>query len=310
MADVSSRIGLSGSESLDSQSDSVTLRYQVVYDSIPDNFYEALARARAASGTPVPARRSLYASPSAMLIASTFSASIEWKGDGKKALWNWDVTFSPPPQSEGGNGEVSIIENPLERPPVFNVQYMDIEETLTKAKNITYLARGDGSGGPRAVGTEGPIVNAAGIRPDEPIMVTRRREVLIIQKNFAALADIVSLNAEFEETTNDGTVQGYTARRLAYQLTESLGRQYENGYEFWPGVTTILAMKTTDLILDNTSYDYWDPVSGELVRATDSHGEALAEPINLNSAGSKSIDGATQITWRYLEEKDYTSLFE
>src|SRR5690606_7360976 len=139
MADVAKRIGLYGSESLDSQSDSVTLKYRVEYDSIPDKFYEALQRARAASGSPVPARRSLYSSPSAILLATTFSASISWAGEGNKSLWEWDVTFSPPPQSEGGNGEVSIIENPLERPPVFNIEYMDIEKVLEKAKNVDAL---------------------------------------------------------------------------------------------------------------------------------------------------------------------------
>ncbi len=310
MADVSRRIGLSSNESLDSQGDSITLRYRVQYDSVPSNFYTALARGRAASGDPLPARRSLYSSPSAILIASGFQASISWVGEGNKSVWEWDVTFSPPPQGEGsGDSGIAQITNPLERPPVFNVSYMDIEVPITVAKNVEYLARGNGSGEARPGGTAGPIVNAAGIQPDEPRMTNDRFEVLLIHKNYATLADIVERNRDFKRSTNDGTIQGYGVRELRYMLTESQGVQYENGYTFWPGLTTILAEPTTDLILDNVGYDYWDPVSGELVRAKDSDGDQYTDPINLNAAGSLSVTGATQITWRFLEEKDYGPLF-
>lgn len=309
MAATSRRIGISGSESMDSQSDSVTLHYEVEYDTAPTNFYDALQLARSASGTPVPARRSLYSSPSAILLANAFSATIDWKSDKRSTLWKWAVTFSPPPQGDG-NGEASIHENPLERPPIFNIQYMDVEEVLTEARNVEYLARGDGTGSARAIGTLGPIVNAAGIRPDEPIMRTKRQAVIVIQKNFPTLAAITERNDEYEDSTNDGTVHGYTIRKLEYQLTESLGMQVENGYTFWPGVTSILIKKSTDLKLDNVGYQYWTVPDGELVRAKDSEGDFTAEPVNLTVAGALSTDGPHPLTWRHLTEKNYAPLFE
>lgn len=310
MADTSLRVGLSGSESLDSQSDSVTLNYEVHYDSAPTNFYTALAQARAASGDPVPARRSLYSSPSAILVATTFAASIDWKADKRAKLWKWAVTFSPPPQGEGGNGEVSQIENPLERPPVFNIEYQDIEKVLESAKNVEALSHGDGKGANRAANTDGPIVNAAGKRPDEPIVITKRQPVITIAKNFASLDDIDDLNLEFEETTNDGPIGRWGIRQLEFQLAASQGQQFENGIEFWPGVISILAKKTTDLILDNVGYDYWDNVAGDWVRVVDAEGQPVAEPINLKLDGDKGGDNSTTITYRYLEETDYGPLFE
>lgn len=309
MADQSTRIGLSGSESFDSQSDTVTLEYEVQYDSIPTNFYVAIARARAATGEPVPARRSLYATSSALLLARTFSADIDWKG-GKKTLWKWTVTFGPPPQGEGGDGDASIIENPLERPPVFNIEYMDTEKVLDKARNVEALSHGDGKGGNRAANTEGPIVNAAGKRPDEPVMVSDRTEVLVIKRNYPDLATISGINSLFKRTTNSDSPQGYSARQLRYLLTSSDGVQNENGYEFWPGTTTILAEDTTDLIIDNVGYDYWDAGDADWVRVLDADGQPVAEPVNLKLDGDKGGDNSTTITYRYLTETEYAVLFE
>lgn len=305
MADECNLIGVSGNESMDSQ-DSVTLTYQAFYDgTIPSNFYTALARARAAG---LPARRTIYSSPSAILVASRFSASLAFNQSERRVV-QWTVEFTPPPVSEGQNPTVSQIENPLARPPVFNVEYMDIERVLEKAKNVEELSHGDGKGGNRAAGVEGPIVNAAGKRPDEPIVVTKRHEVLIIKKNFATLAEIVNLNRDYAGTTNSGTVQGYSARQLEYQLTESEGQRYENGIEFWPGITTILAKDTTDLQLDNVGYDYWDTDKNDWVRVKDAEGNDVAEPINLKLDGGKGGDNTTTITYRYLEPKSYGPLF-
>lgn len=309
MADVSKLISVNGTETLDSQ-DSVTQVYEVQYESLPSNFYTALARARSASGAPVPARRSIYASPSALLIATSFAAGVDFKSD-ERLLWQWTVQFSPPPQGEGGGGgEVSQIENPLDRPAVFNVEYQDIETVIDKARNVDALSHGDGKGGNRAALTLGPIVNAAGKRPDEPHVTTDRLEVLVIKKNYATLAEIVERNRDFKRSTNDGTVQGYGARELRYLLTESQGEQYENGIRFWPGVTSILAEETTDLILDNVGYEYWDAANSNWVRAADKDGQPTGEPINLKLDGDKGGDNSTTITYRHLTEKDYGALFE
>src|SRR5690606_8689113 len=130
-----------------------------------------------------------------------------------------------------------------------------------------------------------------------------------VRKNFASLADIVNRNRDFEDTTNSGTVQGYATRRLEYLLTESEGQRFENGIEFWPGVTSILARKTTDIQLDNVGYDYWDTGKEDWVRVQDADGNDVADPINLKLDGDKGGDTSTTISYRYLEPKSYGSLF-
>lgn len=302
MADQSAFKGWQFTEAADGQ-DSLVAVYEVIYDDIPTNPYTALVRARAASGDPVPPRRDQYLTQTSWMFAQSFNASLNRSNPSGKVL-QWTVTYAPPPVGESPT--VYQFSNPLDRPPVYNVQYMDIEEVIDKARNVEALSKGDGNGGNRAANTLGPIVNAAGIRPDEPIMRTKRLEVLVIAKNYPTLASIVSRNRTYKQTTNSDSVEGYDARELRYLLTESQGVQYENGVEFWPGITTILAEDTTDLQLDNVGYQYWD--GADLKRAKDSDGQDTAEPINLTLAGADGGTNATTITYRDLEAVAYAPL--
>lgn len=305
MADVSRFIKVSGSATNDYQ-DSVSLVYQVTYDSVPTNFYNALVRAQQATGSPVPLRRSVYAGGFTSPPPYCTNLQGEMQSDDHRAVWQWTATFTVPPPGE--QDEEQQNENPLLRPPVFNIRYMERERVIDKAKNVEALSHGDGSGGNRAALTEGPIVNAAGKRPDEPLVDTDRLEVLVIEKNYASLAQIVTRNRTYKATTNSDTVQGYSARELRYLMTESIGKQFENGIEFWPGVTEILAGET-DLTLDNVGYEYWDAAESNWKRAVDVDNEFMAEPINLKLDGDQGGTNATTITYRYLEEVSYASLF-
>lgn len=290
--------------------DTVTHVYQVKYDSVPTNPYAALIAAQSAAPDPVPVRRTRYAGTSRTRIeARQFEGGAV---NESRSVWNWTVTFSPPPENEsqeGGGGEPRP-SNPLLRPPVFNVEYQDREYVITKAKNVEALEHGDGKGGNRAANTLGPIVNAAGKRPDEPQIDVERVEVLVIRRNYPSLAAIVSRNRAFKRTTNSSGILGYGTRQLKYQLTQSLGVQYEDGIEFWPGETTISVEDTTDLVLDNVGYEYWDETETDWVRAVDANNEPMSEPINLKLDGDQGGDNTTTITFRHLTEKDYGPLFE
>lgn len=305
MADLSRLVKVGGSATNDYQ-DTVTLTYQVTYDSTPTNFYNALIRAQTAAGTPVPVRRSVYGGGSVIPPPYCTNLQGEMQSDDHRAVWQWTATFTVPPPGE--QDEEQQNENPLLRPPVFNIRYMERERVIDKAKNVQALSHGDGSGGNRAALTEGPIVNAAGKRPDEPLVDTDRLEILVIEKNFASLAQIVTRNRTYKATTNSDTVQGYSPRELRYLMTESVGKQFENGIEFWPGVTEILA-GDTDLTLDNVGYEYWDAGESNWKRAVDADNEFMAEPINLKLDGDQGGTNATTITYRYLEEISYASLF-
>lgn len=297
----SNRKSVSGSANGD-YADSVTVVYEVQLDATTTNFYSALVAAQSASPDPVPVRRALYGGGGPPIYAYDIQGQ---HSDVARKLWTFTVTFSPPPQDEGTG---SPIENPLERPVIYNVEYMDREYVIEKARNVQALAHGDGKGGNRAADTLGPIVNAAGKRPDEPIVETERLEVLVVQRYFSSLAAIVAQNRAFKRTTNNGPLLGYGTRELRYLLCESLGVTNINGIDVWPGRTTVLAEDTTDLIVDNVGYEYWDAVATDWKRAVDKDGETMAEPINLKLDGDKAGDNSTTITYRHLTEKAYGPL--
>lgn len=305
MADTSRLIRVGGSAAYNFE-DTVTQVYQVSYDSVPTNYYDALSRAQAATGSPVPVRRTLY---TGTVVAELYALTITGDAESEdNATWRWTVQFGRPPSNEPQDSSFNEA-NPLNRPAVFNVEYIDREYVIESARNVEALSHGDGKGGARAADTLGPIVNAAGKRPDEPIVETERLEVLVIYKNFASLADITTRNRTFKRTTNSDTVQGYGPRELRYLLTESEGERIENGVTHWPGVTRILAEGSTDLQLDNVGYEYWSAADADWAKAVDKDGSAVSEPINLKLDGDKGGDNTTTITYRHLAATAYSSLF-
>lgn len=305
MADTSNLIGYDFTESFDGQ-DSLTAIYKVVYDSRPSSAYTAIARARAAGPDPLPPIRHQYASPTAWMFAKSFAMQTNRSDDSAQVI-DWTVSYSPPPPGE--TEESFGQDNPLARAPTFQIQYMDREDVIAKAKNVGALPHGNGSGGNRADDTEGPIVNAAGKRPDEPMVDTTRLEVLVITKNYPSLASIVTRNRTYKKTTNSDSAQGYSARELRYLLTESHGEQFENGVRFWPGTTTILADETTDLTIDNVGYEFWNAADSDWERVKDTDGNFMAEPINLKIDGDKGGTTTNTITYRYLAPVAYSGLF-
>lgn len=274
----------------------------VEYDSNPTDYYNAEARAHTAG---LPARRALYASSS---LVDTYVTQVDGKqmSDERKRTWLWNVTYTTPPPVEFG---IFATAAPLSRAASYDIRYIERERVLTRAKNVAELTHGDGKGGSRAADTLGPIVNAAGKRPDEPIVVTERRPVLVIRKNYSTLATIEGLNNTYFDTTNSDTVGVYPARSLKYLLTSSLGAMKENGTTYYPGETEIVVEGSTDLTIDNVGYEYWDAAGSDWKRVKDAEGNFMAEPINLKVDGDLGGDNTTTITYRHLSAVAYSSLF-
>lgn len=281
----------------------VTREYLFTDGTIYTNPLFAIAAARVAGPDPVPPRGAILAG--SYLVAKQTQAT---QTTNRRDTYQITVEFSAPDQGE--NEDNQSIENPLMRPAVYDIQYIEQEYVVDKAKNVDALSHGDGKGGNRAANTEGPIVNAAGKRPDEPIVDTERNAVLIIERNYSTLGAIMNLNETYQRTTNSDTVtiggESIAARRLKYLVTRSGGRQVENGIEFYPGITEIELKKTTDRTLDNVGYDYWD--GAKIARYT-VDGEFPGEPINLKLDGTQDGDNTTTITYRYLDGVAYASFF-
>ena len=288
--------------------DTISESYLVQYDEIPTNIYLALSQAQTFATNPLPSRwAAFHGSP------GIFVRSISPQFTDESRLWIlWTYNYGP---LEPGEEEDQQVENPFSRPPIYNVERFDSEYVVQSAKNVEALPHGDGKGGNRAEDTLGPIVNAAGKRPDEPVCDTESNAVLTISKAYAKLQDIADINSGYNRTTNSEFVQGYAKRSLKFLSCESGGIQTEGKYTYYMGTVRIEVKKTTDLILDNVGYEFWDVLSTDWAKARDKDGDVMSEPINLDIDGNdpreKDTGGGTdvsRITYRYLEEKPYRAL--
>lgn len=222
---------------------------------------------------------------------------------------HWDITvqFTPPP--EGEDEEQQTEDNPLDRPPVYDIQYIEQEYVIKEARNRTSF----GTVFTRAPGTLGPIVNSCWKRPDEPLVDTERNCIIVIEKNYASLGDIMALNETYQRTCNSDTCdvggQSISANRLKYLCTRSGGRQQEGDVVYYPGITEIELKKTTDLTFDNVGYEYWDDDAADFVRAKDKDGEFVGDPVNLNLDGTKNESDPITLTYYHLSEVAYSSFF-
>lgn len=277
--------------------DSITETYRVQADSILYDPYAVLTVGQSSGPTPIPPRGAIYGS-SAFLFARTFRVNPSKE---RRDVFDVEVTFAVPedPSAEGNH------ENPLLRPAVFNIEWIETQYVVQQAKNVEALSHGNGKGGNRPALTLGPLVNAAGKQLIEPVLDNERNGVLVIAKNFASLDAIVTVNETYARTTNSLPYKGFDARRLKYQVTESQGQQVENGILFWPAITRIEIKKTTDVLVDNVGYQEWSTLASTFQPST----VAEAEPKALDLAGSFSAaTGNTTITYRHLDPVDYAPL--
>ena len=288
----------------DNYQDTVTEVYRCIYDSVQSNIYAALMTAQQTGPNPVPTRSALYTGAS-NIFARTISPTFE--SASREAIL-WSVTYSPP---DKGEDEQQQSENPLLRPAKYNVEYIDTERKIEKARNVQALSHAGADGANRPADTEGKILNAAGVPPDVPRMHTTRHPVLVVERNYSQLKNIVDQNESYLESTNSDAILDFGVRTLKFLVTESLGKHVENEIEFWPGVTRVEVMKTTDLVLNNVGMQYWDTDKTKLVPIpVGEKNDPTTEPLNLTLAGGKGGDESTTITWRYLEEKSYATLLE
>lgn len=296
-----------------SEGDQVSYSYLVVLDSKVNNPREVIRIARGLSPNPLPALRAAVGS-GYPLYASKFEASRT--SEKNQTAWVVAVTFEPPSPGEDSSHQVS---NPLARPPVFTVRYFESEYVIKSARNVDDLPGPGFFNVERPAGTLGPIVNAAFRRPDEPPLGTERRCVIVISRNYQSLNTIISLNNNYQRTTNVDTVrwggQEFSPRTLKYHVTEAEGLQVEDGVAYWPGSTEIEVTTGTDLVIDNVGFEYWDRNDNgvlSLYRAKDENGDDTSEPVNLTINGRLPADQltTTQIAYRYLSLADYDFFFE
>lgn len=281
----------------------VSWTYQFIADSIIIDPLDAIAQAQSTGPNPVPYFGDQLGSR--FLFVQTIVPDLLSE---HRRIWSIVANFAAP--DAGEDEQQQSQPNPLSRPAVYDIQYIENEYVVEQARNVEALT---GGGWTRAANTLGPITNANHRRPDEPIVDTVRNAIIVIEKNYASLGTIMSMNEAYQLTTNSDSCnvggQSIGARRLKYMVTRSLGKQVENDVTYYPGVTEIELKKTTDLKLDNVGYEYWNSLASAMKRAVDDDNQPVADPVNLALDGGLNDSATSTITYRYLEEVAYAGFF-
>ena len=239
------------------------------------------------------------------LFAKTFDVQPK---DDKGELWETVVNYGV---ADDGNEQNTQEINPLFRQPVFDLEYIEETYEIKEAENVEALPHAGKNGANRPEGTLGPIVNAAGTPPDTPLGDVERTAVLTVSRNFPDLTFIATLNTIFQRTTNNGVVypqgsaQGFAKETLQYMVTDSQGRRKDGTFPpYYPGVTRIKIRKTTQYLINNYGYRYWDSEKGEIV---EDETKDVRDPVNLNMSGEKD-ETPTVVKYRHLKLLDYDIL--
>jgi hypothetical protein len=283
-----------------------TLKIRIAYEhdsdvTSPTQIPSVITAAEIATGTPVPRRRARLGTTN--LYASQFH--YEQDRESKRRFY-FDVTYARP-SSRALDGSFDL--HPLNYPPVVTITYMDREKIVDKAYNRDAIT----GGGARAANTLGYIQNGAGVVSQTPILDTDRIPVIVISRNVASLATVLSLNETYIGTTNNATTtvfgNDFAARTLKYQGTDAADRQEFDGVFYYPIETRIEIHATTDVEVDSVGTQEVNG-SGEMLPIYQSDGTTpISEPIPINLDGTAGTPGTSvQITYYYLSEVSYTPL--
>jgi hypothetical protein len=152
------------------------------------------AQAIAAQGdnVPVPAHGAPYQWPEES-DGSIFllEISVQRRHDASRILWTIEGKYSA---RDPGDPPGEENPNPIERPVKYRLEHVTYSEVVDE----------DRAGN--------PIVNAAGQEFDEPLEDEKARPVLVVEKNYAALSQIIALNAAFSGRVNSDTFLGQPPR--------------------------------------------------------------------------------------------------
>jgi hypothetical protein len=197
-----------------------------------------ITAAQSAGSTPLPtygANPSYESTTDLDSYAQQFTWFRPQPADRPKLL-QVEVQFLP---AESSNPGRLTEHDPLLWPVEYWAEWTEESVPLEEAYNVNAMTAID-----RPALTLGPLVNACGIEFADPQMKTNYYIVLHAQKHYATLEEIVALNVNFQNTTNNSTFFGASKRSAKYLGTESGRIQKINGQSFYVGITRIWFKKT------------------------------------------------------------------
>lgn len=267
--------------------------WHVQTDDPMDGPVTVLTEAQAlASSERVPALWSTYAFHDEQDIASFLrSFRVEPREDphNSKTLWRVIAHYEPlEPQEQEGDGDT----DPLQRPVRYRLEHT----------SYTRVVEQDNEGN--------AIVNACEQEFDEPIEDEQSRIILVAEKNFASLQEIINLNLTYAGKVNNDSYRGAGERMWYCHTIGCSDLQTEGNVSFYTATFRLeLNFETWDRKVLNRGFKHYDD-SNKLVQATDTAGIPCNEPILLDEDGTRLADGATGnfITFKVKKEVAFSGL--
>lgn len=276
------------------------------------------------TGDPVPVYGDTYVDD-----ADSYAQQFSWRrpepADYPKRLI-CEVTWMP---ADSFNPGKLTESDPTLWPTEYWVEWTEEQVVLEEATNVEELQNID-----RPALTLGKVVNACGVEFTEPIMRTVYYPVLHCLKYYDNLNDIIALNTTYQNTTNNGSFFGASARVAKYLGTESGRIQKVNGVSFYAGITRIWFKQATwDRAVLNNGWSHFEladdsfpianadgtavlfknkvndirPADGDSAPDPDT---PASEPLNLGLLGDLLAPDLSPvyIHYRDLDEVDYSGI--
>ena len=230
----------------------------------------------------------------------------------------WTIVGAYKTLEPGENNEEEKTQNPLLRPAKYWFEADIQTEPVEEAWLVTSIPN---SG--RKVDELGPIVNAAGVTFETPLMEDVQRTVIAIQKNYPSLEAIHNINKQYYKTTNLDVYKTYPRDCAQYQWTDTSEPSEEGGVSYYSGTTRILVSgepiykgfvnEGFEQLVPTMSRSplVTDPAAGSLVKAPityqdenqDNFGERVTEPALLDANGKRLESGVVGNLVKYRTRK-------
>lgn len=264
---------------------------------------EAEVLARSGGARPVPIKGAAYAVAGNGADPASFALEFQWSVNPQRhSQWFCDVTWRPPDPKESPPNYT--VPNPLDRSAIHWLEFEETTEIVTEAKNITPLPHLSPA---RPAGTLGKIVNAAGQPFDSLPERPNARPVLVLQRAYRTLEQLMGLHNTYYRKLNSDTYQGAPAKTLYVRSIQCGAPQYENGVEYFIGqIRIVYNPKGWKISLVNQGLAYLE--SGKLINYDKSStGQIFTEPILLAANGSRLSPGVAGNSIEYEYSDDTVS---
>lgn len=230
---------------------------------------------QALSGAP-DALPDLYANHSEYGVtdASAYVQSVELtQEDAHQCVWKASVTYGPmPPGSSPGDN----VTTPTLRPTRWRVEWLDQMGILTKDR------------------LGNPIANSVGDEFDIPLEEPELFMVLVAEKNYLTLQEIIDLGIQYHGTVNSAVFKNGAVRTVKFLPIQSSDIQHESGISFYTAVLRFAYNpKTWDREVLNRGWRFRQVAGGPIQKAIDPITKLPpGQPLNLKNAdGTLVPDG-------------------